>query len=452
MLKLFQSKIYPRSCCLWLYVVNCHEIGVILTKGDCCHQDFKLCKDDSRILKCEQYVVIGSKVEWHSHTDPRFVMKMVPPLPGEHDGILQMNEAFLGSSNKTQDFECAQVIEELDASHGSIKDIGNGYVLTTTFIPIGLDQFSRLQRRRNGYEHGHGLRLECMLEVCKAHGNPQLGSSSIQHERHVDQRIWDGQVKVMGEGFLENLKKTKIENIKIIQKHCDLKPQMKQCMRIAVFTTELGHEGLNAHWIEVQHVSVGNDVEHATQKLLEVLGMMVEQLGSSFIQHDQHVNQRIWDGQVEAMGEGFLNLIKTKLENIKIIQKYCGPYLKPQMKQYMRNAIFATYLGHEGLIAHWMEVQHVSVGKHVEHATQKLLEVYNMMVEQLLARLISIDDFVKLAKGDAEVSKCLYKEYAIFSLYFKVVACECFEFIVGPLSEWMQLNRCSLHRKLRIFT
>jgi hypothetical protein len=448
--------IYPRSCCLWLYVIKCHEIGIILIKGDCCHQDFELCKNVLRILKCEQYVVIGSKVECHSPKDTQIIMKMVPPLPGEHDGILQMNEAFLGSSNKTQDFECAQEIKELDASHGSIKDIGNGYVLTTTFVLIDLDQLSRLQRRRNGYEHGLVLRLECMVEVCKAHGNPQqFGSSSIQHERHVNQRIWDGQVKVMGEGFLQNLTKTKFKNIKIIHKYCGpyLKPQMKQYMRNAIFTSDLGHEGLNAHWIEVQHVSVENDVEHATQKSLEVLGMMVEQLGSSFIQHDQHVNQRIWDGQVEVMGEDFLeNLTKTKFENIKVIHKYCGPYLKPQMKQYMRNAIFATYLGHEGLIAHWMEVKHVSVGKHVDHATQKLLEVYGMMVEQSPARLSSIDVFVKLAKGDVEVSKRLHKEYAIFSLHSKVVACECFEFIVGPLSEWMQLNKCSLLRKLRIVT
>jgi len=251
-LKLLQSKIYPRSCCLWLYVINCHEIGIILIKGDCCHQDFELCKNVLRILKCEQYVVIGSKVECHSHKDTQIIMKMVPPLPGEHDGILQMNEAFLGSSNKTQDFECAQEIKELDASHGSIKDIGNGYVLTTTFVLIDLDQLSRLQRRRNGYEHGLVLRLECMVEVCKAHGNPQqLGSSSIRHKRHVNQRIWDGQVKVMGEGFLENLTKTKFKNIKIIHKYCGpyLKPQMKQYMRNAIFTSDLGHEGLNAHWI-----------------------------------------------------------------------------------------------------------------------------------------------------------------------------------------------------------
>ena len=101
---------------------------------------------------------------------------------------------------------------------------------------------------------------------------------------------------------------------------------------------------------------------------------------------------------------------------------------------------------HEGLNARWIEVQHASGGKYVEHANQKLVEVNGTMMEQLPTQLVSIDDFVKLAKEDVKISKYLHKEYVIFSLYFKVAACECFEFIVKPLSEWMKISRCSLHR------
>ena len=297
---------------------------------------FKLCKKIEK-LKCEQHVVIGSKAEWHSHKDTQVVIKMVPPLhrdfsywehggdstmgevfycsDGDHGGNSTTNEVYSGSSNKKQDFESAQEIQELDASQRSIGDIGNGCVLTRTSVPIALHPFSRLLRRRNGYEHALVLQLESMLSGGKAlESLQQLGSSSIQDKRHVHQRFWDGQVKMMG-GF-------------------------------------------------------------------------------------------------------------------KISHEDCVPCFKPQMMPSMMNGFFINSV-HEGSNAHWNEVQHANVGKHME---------------QLLTRLVSIDGVVKLAKGDVKVSKCLHKEYAIFSLHFKVVACECFEFIVEPLSEWMQLSRCSLHR------
>ena len=212
-------------------------------------------------------MVIGSNVEWHSHRDTQIVIKMVYLLGGICTMICTVIGLFeqqfnIGWSNKKQDFEYAQEIHEPDASQGSIEHIGNGYVLTATFVPGGLDQLSRLLRRMIQYELG--LVRQWKFKIAEAHeSRQQLGSSSIQHDRHVHQKIWDG--------------------------------------------------------------------------------------------HD-------------------------------------------------------------------------------------------IMMEELPIRLVSIDVFVKLAQGDVEVSKCLYKEYAIFSLYSKVVACECFEFIAEPLSEWMQLNRCSLDR------
>ena len=114
----------------------------------------------------------------------------------EHGGVCTMiglldQQVNIGWSNKKQDSECAQEIQELDASQGSIEHIGNGYVLTAPFVPGGLDQLSRLLRRMNRYELG--LVRQWKIKIAKAHESPeQLGSSSIQHDRDVHERFCDG--------------------------------------------------------------------------------------------------------------------------------------------------------------------------------------------------------------------------------------------------------------------